>query len=107
MLRRFFERFQQCVESSLSQHVDFVDDVDFESTSTRSHADVGAKRANFVDTAIASSVDLNHINVFAGIDGLGDIGGVIGSHRRTVGIIERLGKNPRRARLADSACAGE
>ena len=57
MLRRFFKRLQERIESLFGEHVDFVDDVDFEASSAGTHGDVLPQLADFVDTAIASSVD--------------------------------------------------
>ena len=107
VLGRFFQRFQQRVEGRPGQHVDFVDDVDLVPRPARSHADVGSQRSDFVDAAVGRAVDLDHVDVFSRIDGLGNVGRVVGAGRRAGGIVERLGKDPRRAGLADSASSRE
>ena len=71
---RLLQRFQQCVESLGRQHVHFVDDVDLVTRSAWTHGCVGSQLSNFIDPAIAGTVDFQNVHVFAGIDGLRHIG---------------------------------
>jgi hypothetical protein len=57
---RFFQSFQQSVERLLCQHVNLVNNVDFEFAARR-EADVIAKLTNLVNAIVARAVDLKHI----------------------------------------------
>ena len=105
--RRFLQRLEQRVERRRGQHVDFVNDVDLVPCSTGTHVGVGTQLANLVDAAIAGPVDLQHVDVFSGIDRPADVAVVVRVRRRAVGGIQRLGENPRRRSLADAASTGE
>ena len=65
VLGRLFERLQQGVECLAGEHVDFVDDVDFEARPAGPHVDVLPQLADFVDAAVAGAVDLQHVDVVA------------------------------------------
>ena len=57
------QRLQQCVECFASQHVNFVDDVQFELRSHRSHVDVCSQRANIINPTIGCSVDFQNVDI--------------------------------------------
>src|SRR5207249_9572250 len=58
--RWFFQSFQQRVERLLCQHVDLVNNVDFEPAARR-EADVFTKFTDLIDAVITRAVDLEHI----------------------------------------------
>ncbi len=70
MLWRLFQGLQQCIEGLIGQHVHFVDDVDLVARATGPHTNIGSQLPDFIDTAIAGSIDFDHIDVLARIDGL-------------------------------------
>ena len=73
VLRRLFQRLQQRVERLLGQHVHFVDDVDLEASPAGTDTDVGPQLADFVDAAVAGTVDLQHVHIVAAGDLLADV----------------------------------
>ena len=107
MLGRFFQRLEQGVERLPRQHVDFVDDINFESRAARSHVDVLPKLANLVDSAIAGAIDFQDVDVVAAADALADVALVAGNRRRSARTVQRLGVDPGRGGLADASGAGE
>ena len=70
--------FSSALKAACGQHVDFVDDVDLVSTTTGANPNIGSQRSNFIDPTIAGTVDFDHVNIFARIDRLGDVGGIVG-----------------------------
>jgi len=65
MWRRLFERFQQCVERLLGEHVHFVDDVDLETGLRRRVAHVVAQLAHVINAAVARAIDLDYVEAVA------------------------------------------
>ena len=63
--RRFLERFEECVPSVVREHVNFVDDEDFETVALRSVRKAFLKPADIIDTGVAGAVDLLHVDVVA------------------------------------------
>src|SRR5947207_7493032 len=61
MGRRLLERFEERVERLLGQHVNFVDNVDFEFRRRRRVSYRVAELADFLDPAVAGAVDFNHV----------------------------------------------
>ena len=107
MLGRLFQRFQQRIEGCCGQHVNFVNDVNLVTSTTGADAHVRSQGTDFVNPAIAGPVDLDHVNVFTGINRLSDVIFVIKFSTRTARVIQRLGKDPRRAGLAHSSGTGK
>ena len=105
--RRFLERLQQRVEGLPREHVDFVNDVDFESSAGGADGDVLPQGADLVDAAVAGGVDLHDIDILPCGD-RATVVAVIARLRRGPGrAFEGLGEDPRGARLAHTAGAGE
>src|SRR6266536_5842576 len=73
MWRRLFERFQQCVECLLSEHVHLVDDVDLETGLRRRVAHVVAQLAHVINAAVTRAIDLDYVEAVA----RGDLSAVI------------------------------
>jgi hypothetical protein len=73
--------------------MDFVNDVDLVSRTARTNIHVRAKLADFFDTAIAGAIDLEHIDVFAGINAQADIALIAGCGRWSLNAIQRFGKD--------------
>ena len=68
MRRWFFHCFQQCVERRLSQHVNFVDDVDLVWAACRSHSSTRNQITCIVNATITCAVDFNNIKVLPSHD---------------------------------------
>ena len=66
--RRLFQRLEQRVERGRREHVDFVDDVDFETRLGRRVTGVFAQLAHLFDAVVAGAVDLEHIEAVPGGD---------------------------------------
>ena len=107
VFRRLFQGLQQGVEGLAGEHVDFVDDVDFEPCPAGPHADVLPQLADFVDAAVAGPVDLQHVHVLAGADAAADVALVAGDRGGTLFAVQRLGQDSGGRGLAHPACAGE
>ena len=58
---RLFEGFEQCVKGLGGEHVNFVDDIDFEFSAGGSIGDAIAQFFDFVNAAIGSAVDLENV----------------------------------------------
>jgi hypothetical protein len=78
MRGRFFQGFEQRVESRFRQHVHFVNDVDFIASLSRCEVDLVAQIADLVDAAIGRCVELDQIEQAPSGDGCADRAGIIG-----------------------------
>src|SRR3984957_13318440 len=100
--RRFLQSFQQRVKRLLRQHVNLVDDVDFEFPA-RCEADVIAKLSDLVHAIVARAVDLKNIEA----DPLGNLPTGVAdsarSDRRTVDAVHGFGQNAGRRSLTCAA----
>ena len=105
--RRFLEGLQERVEGLTREHVDFVDDVDFESSASGADGDVLPQGADLVDAAVAGGVDLDDIDVLPRGDRAAAVALIARLRRGPGRAFEGLGEDPRGARLADTAGAGE
>ncbi len=90
---RLFQRLEQCIGRFLRQHVNLVDDVNFEAPLRRHIADVVAQLAHVVDPAVARCVQLDDIETVSA----GDLPAIIAfptrPHSGPVDTIERFGQN--------------
>ena len=107
MPRRLLERLQQGAEGLAREHVDFVDDVDLEPAPGRANGDVLPEAADLVDATIAGGVDLDDIDILPGGDRGTGVALIARLGRGPGRALEGLGEDPRGARLADAAGAGE
>ena len=105
--RRLLQRLEQCVEGLAREHVDFVDDVDLEAAPRRPHRHVLAQLPDLVDAAVARRVDLDDVHVLPGGDRRAGVAGIARFRGRPGRTLQCLGEDPRRARLAHAAGAGE
>ncbi len=101
----FFERLEQGVERFLGEHVDFVDDVNFEFGARGGVADGVAQLAYFIDAAVAGAVDFQHVQRAALGDFLAVVALVAGGDGGAFDAIQGLGENAGGGRLADAARA--
>ena len=103
--RRLFQGFQQRVERLLRQHVNFVDDVDFEITACRCEADIVSKFANLIDAIVAGTVDFQYVEA----DTLGDLPAGVADSTRIDGwamnAVQSLGQDPGNRSFTSSARA--
>jgi len=75
---RLFEGFEECVEGAGGEHVDFVDDVDFEGGACGADAGGLAEFADLVDGVVGGAVDFDDVHVFAAGDGFAGVAGAAG-----------------------------
>ena len=86
---RFFEGFEECVKGLGGEHVNFVDDIDFEFSAGGSIGDAIAQFFDFVNAAIGGAVDFENVeatalfdffaNIVVGVEvGFGALGAVEG-----------------------------
>ena len=66
MIRRLFQRLQQCVEGCVGNLVRFVENVNLEAVACGPVARSFAQFADFVDTAIRRRVDFDYVNCITG-----------------------------------------
>ena len=72
MLGRLFHGFEQRVERFLGEHVDFVNDVDFEScVASGRQRRIADELAGVFDGSVGSTVDFDDVQVMTGHDGFG------------------------------------
>jgi hypothetical protein len=90
--RRFFQSFQQRIECLLRQHVNLVDDVDFEFP-PRCEADVIAKLPDLIHAIVARAVDLKHIEADPLRDLPTGVADSARSDRRAMNAVHSLGQN--------------
>ena len=109
MFRRFFEYLQQRIECVCCEHVDFVDDVDFESCPGRPIDGIFAKPADFFNAVIGCTVNFNHVDIVTEIDGKAALTFTARLGGRFFGgqAVECFCKYPRHRSLADTSRAGE
>jgi hypothetical protein len=101
MLGRLFQGLEERIERLLGEHVHFVDDVDLHPRPAGPNGDVLAKLTDFVDAAIAGTVNFQHVDIIPRGNRLADFALVARCGSGTVFAVERLGKNPRRGGLAN------
>ena len=82
--------------------MNFVDDVNLVRRSTGPDSRVGSQLADFVDAAVAGTVDFKHVDIFALGDRFAGLAFFTGLRCRSGFAIQALGKNPRRRRFANS-----
>jgi hypothetical protein len=87
--------------------VHFIDDVDLEPAAGRANGDVLPQAPDLINSAVAGGVDLDHVHILPRRDRLTGVADIAGLGCRPRVAVERLGVDPRGARLADSAGAGE
>ena len=76
--------------------MDFVNDVDLETTSAGPNRSVGTQLANLIDSSITGTIDFQHVHVFARRHRLANITRIARSRRWPGFTIQALGKNSRR-----------
>ncbi len=103
MRGRLFQGLEQRVERLLGEHVDFVDDINLELGGGRDVLDRLAQAADFIDAAVAGSVNFEHIERAAFGDFPATRVVVVESHCRSSGGVEALGKDARDGGLARAA----
>ena len=91
----FLQGLQQRVEGLLGQHVDFVDDVNLETASTWANGDVGTQLADFVDAAVAGTVNFQHVHVLTNGDRLASVTLVARLGGRAFFTVQTFCENPR------------
>ena len=68
MCGRLFERLEHRIERMASQHVDFVDHIDLETSRTRRINSLLKQLGHFIDTTVGGGIQLKIINKTALID---------------------------------------
>ncbi len=105
--RRLLDRLEQRVERAVTEHVDFVDDVDLVPSRGGREEHLVLDLAHVVDRRVRRAVDLDYIDRRSPGDLLaaGILLAAVGA--RSVGTVQRAGEDPRGARLPDTTRAGE
>jgi hypothetical protein len=105
--RWFLESFEEGVPGVVREHVNFVDDEDFEAIALRSVRKAFLESSDVIDAGVASAVDLLDIDVVAG----GDFDTRSAFLARRCGgtffAVQGLGEDSGAGRLAYAANAGE
>ena len=107
VLRRLFEGLEQRVERRRGEHVDFVDDEDFELRRRRHVFDRLAQLADLLDAVVARAVNFQHVHGTALGDLLAARVGVVEVHLRAGGAVEALGEDAGDGGFAGAARAAE
>ena len=104
---RFFEGFKKCVKGLGGEHVNFVDDIDFEFSAGGSVGDAIAQFFDFVDAAIGGAVDLEDVEAAALFDFFTNI--VVGVEVGfwALGAVEGFGKDAGGRGFTDAAGTDE
>jgi nucleoid-associated protein EbfC len=105
--RWFLECFEEGVPGVVREHVNFVDDEDFEAIALRPVGKAFLESSDVIDAGVASAVDLLDVDVVA--DGDFDARSAFLARRGGGAFfaIERFGEDPSAGRLAYAANAGE
>ena len=107
MLRRFFQRFKQRVERLFGQHMNFVDNVNFESRPAGTDGNVLTQLANLFDAAVACPVDLQDVDIVAGANAPANLALVAWRGGGALQAVERFGKYTGSRCLADATRTGK
>ncbi len=91
--RRLLQRLEQRVEGRRAEHVDFVDDVDFEPAVGRHVADVFPQVADVVHAVVGGPVDFQHVRRVASGDLPAGAAGVARFRRRSPVAVHGLGED--------------
>lgn len=101
MLGRFLQRFEQGIEGTGAEHVDFVDQVDLAGSAAGRIGGVVPEFANIFHAIVAGAIDFQNIKATALRDFLAGIAFPTGRGGGPLLAIQRLGQNAGRGRLAD------
>ena len=104
---RLFKRLEQRIERALGQHVHFVDQVDLGAAARRHVLGVVDQFAHVVDAGVAGGVDLEQVDVAAGVDVHAGAALTAGFGTAAAFAVERLGEDAGDGGLADATGAGE
>ena len=107
VLRRLFKGLEQRVKRRCGEHVDFVDDEDFELRRRRHVFDRLAQLADLLDAVVACAVNFQHVHGTALGDLLAARVGVVEVHLRAGGAVEALGEDAGDGGFAGAARAAE
>jgi glycerophosphoryl diester phosphodiesterase len=107
VLGRLLERFQQCIETRLRQHVHLVDEIHLVAAARGPVLRVVEQIAGGIDAGTRRRVDLDEIGEAAGRNLTARAARPTRRGGDTGLAVERLGEQPRDGRLADAAGAGE
>jgi hypothetical protein len=82
--------------------MNFVDDVDFELSPHRSHANIRAERSNIIDPAIGCTVDFQHVDVIPSGDPVADFALITRNTVHDIRAVQCLRQNSGGRRFSDS-----
>ena len=74
--------------------MDFVNDVDLVATAGGKDVCVGSQFPDFINAAIARTVNFQHVHIASSRDLLAEVAGVAGLFGGAVQAVERLGEDP-------------
>ena len=105
--RWFFQGLQQGIEGGLGEHVDLVDDIDFEMTFAGKVTNVVTQFSNLVDVVIARAVDLQDVQAVSGGDFLTTVTNSARSDRWSMNAVKRFRQNASGRCLSDPSWTDE
>lgn len=92
--RRLFKGLQECVERTVGEHVDFVNDKDLVAAVGGEILDIIAQFADFIDAVVRSAIDLEYIDRIPFSDFATDRAFVAGLGRGTLLAVQGFSQNP-------------
>ena len=101
--RWLFERLQERVPRGLGEHVNFVDDEDFEAVARRSVRKTFLELAHLVDARIGRAVDFEHVQITAVANLTARIAFEARRRRGPFRAVQRLREDPGARRLAHAS----
>ena len=107
VLRRLLERLEHRVERRIRQHVDFVDDIDFEAPARRSILRGVEELAHLVHLGVGCRIHLEQVDEAAAVDFEAGAALSAGIGSNAGFAVQALGKDAGDRGLADAARAGE
>ena len=104
---RFFEGFEEGVEGFVGEHVDFVDDIDFEFSAGRGVGNAVAEFFDAFDSAIGGAIDLENVEAATFLDLFADIVVGVEIGFGALGAVEGFGEDAGGGGFADAAGTDE
>jgi hypothetical protein len=107
MRGRFFKGFQQSVEGSHAEHVDFIDNIDFKGAVGRHILDVFPQLPDLIDTVVGRAINLKNVDRVPRSDLCAGPADIAGFRRGTFLAIHRFGQDAGDGCLTGAARSGE
>jgi hypothetical protein len=105
--RGFLQGFEQSVKRLGCEHMDFINDVNLETTAAGHIFDVVSKLADLINASIGGAIDFKHVQPDAFCNLLARLTGVAWRWGRTLLTVHGFGHNPCYRSLANAPGAGK